>query len=133
MTELGSDVLARLDCDQNVWLCTLRCDGSPHVTPVWFLYRGGTWWVCASENSVKVRNIRRDPRVSLALEDGVAPVVAEGLVTVHRSGFPADLVAAFADKYDGWDITIPEPVEWAGDRLLFEIPVSRWLLAGVAQ
>lgn len=125
---MNEAVLKRLERDANVWLCTSRPDGSPHLTPVWFVY-DGTWWVCVLENSAKYRNIRRDPRVSLALEDAVAPVVAEGTAMIHTVGFPPQVVAAFARKYD-WDIT--EPYAGTG-RVLFEIPVARWLLPGVAQ
>ncbi|MFD8499617.1 TIGR03618 family F420-dependent PPOX class oxidoreductase [Amycolatopsis sp. NPDC059657] len=122
-------VLKRLDREDNAWLSTSRPDGSPHLTPVWFVYEAA-WWVCVLENSVKYRNMRRDPRVSLALEDGLAPVVAEGVATIHTTGFPQRIVDAFAAKYDGWDIG--KPYQGIG-RVLFEIPVTRWLLAGVAQ
>ncbi|MEU6206744.1 pyridoxamine 5'-phosphate oxidase family protein [Micromonospora musae] len=124
-------VEARLARDPRVWLCTLRRDGSPHVTPVWFVHDAGTWWVCCAEQNVKVRNVLADPRVSLALEDGVAPVVAEGVARVWRSDFPAPVVAAFAGKYDGWDVRRPETPQ--SRRVLLEIPVRRWLLAGIAQ
>ena len=127
------ELLDRLATEQNAWLCTLRADGSPHVTPVWFIYRGPVWWVCSSEHNRKTRNVAADPRVSLALENGVAPVVAEGLATIHRPPFPAELRAAFAEKYGGWDITMPEPNPRAGGRVLLEMPVRRWLLAGLAQ
>ncbi|MEV6371879.1 TIGR03618 family F420-dependent PPOX class oxidoreductase [Micromonospora musae] len=124
-------VEARLAQDPRAWLCTLRPDGSPHVTPVWFVHAGGTWWVGCAEQSVKVRNVLADPRVSLALEDGIAPVVAEGVARVRRSAFPAQVVAAFAGKYDGWDVRRPETPQ--GRRVLLEVPVRRWLLAGRAQ
>jgi hypothetical protein len=77
---------------------------------------------------VKVRNIDRQPVVSLALEDGRRPVVAEGTARVHPSPFPSWLLEAFAEKYDGWDITVPYA---PGDiRVLLEIPTTRWLLGG---
>jgi PPOX class probable F420-dependent enzyme len=124
-------VEARLAREHNVWLCTLRADGSAHVTPVWFVFVDGTWWVCCDGRSVKVRNVLADPRVSLALEDGDAPVVAEGLAHVHHDAFPAQVVAAFAHKYDGWDIGyLPQPDV---ERVLLQIPVRRWLLAGTAR
>lgn len=42
-------VLDRLGRDQRVWMSTLRVrDGSPHVTPVWFVYEPGRWWVSAA-------------------------------------------------------------------------------------
>jgi hypothetical protein len=68
--------------------------------------------------------------VSLALEDGVSPVVAEGKSVIHRHSFPPTVVAAFAQKYDGWDIS--SPFERGGNRVLFEVATERWLLAGRA-
>ncbi|MEW1550654.1 TIGR03618 family F420-dependent PPOX class oxidoreductase [Streptomyces tsukubensis] len=127
---LSRDVRRRLAEERNVWLCTLRPDGSPHTTPVWFVHTGDTWWIGSDDGSVKVRNLRTEPRVSLALEDGRFPVVAEGDATVHRDGFPPEVVTAFRLKYD-WDVTAPERPR--GGRVLLEIPVRRWLLAGTAR
>ncbi|SCF27504.1 pyridoxamine 5'-phosphate oxidase family protein [Micromonospora chokoriensis] len=128
---LPADVQARLAQEPNVWLCTLRRDGSPHLTPVWFVYVAGTWWIGSGSRSVKVRNVIADPRVSLALEGGNAPVVAEGTARVHRDDFPSTVVEAFAGKYDGWEVG--RQVSPGGERVLLEIPVRRWLLAGTAQ
>ena len=125
------DVEARLIAERHVWLTTLRPDGSPHVTPVWFLYVDGTWWIGSGEGNVKVRNLSGDPRVSLALPDGDHPVVAEGFARVHRIGFPEHVVRGFAGKYGGWDITLP--VRPGGAQVLIEVPVGRWLLTGSAR
>jgi hypothetical protein len=111
-------------------LCTVRADGSPHVTPVWFVFVAGTWWIGADAGSVKVRNIGRFWRVSLALEDGRSPVVAEGEAVVHRGSFPEEVTGTFAAKY-AWDVTAPRGP--GGERVLIEVRVRRWLLAGVAQ
>ncbi|MEU3452397.1 pyridoxamine 5'-phosphate oxidase family protein [Micromonospora sp. NPDC006766] len=129
--KLDQEVLQRLRHEWHVWLCTLRPDGSPHVTPVWFVFHEMAWWVGSSARNKKVRNLARDPRVSLALEGGVAPVVAEGSATIHRDDFPADIVEMFKGKYDGWDITALVTAE--GARVLIQVPVARWLLAGRAQ
>lgn len=69
--------------------------------------------------------------MSLALEGGDAPVVAEGDARVHRDGFPSPVVEAFASKYDGWDVS--RQVGLGSERVLLEIPVRRWLLAGTAR
>lgn len=128
----------RLTREKNAWLCTVRPDGSPHVTPVWFVFLRGSWWVGADAGSVRVRNIEKLSRVSLALEDGRYPVVAEGEAVLHRLPFPEEITEevteevtdAFAAKYE-WDVSAPHrPGE---DRVLLEVPVRRWLLAGVAQ
>lgn len=97
---------------------------------MWFLYREDSWWIASAAGSVKVRNVTGDPRVSLALQDGAAPVVAEGLAVVHRTDFPAEIRAAFAAKYRDWDITATDP---DGHRALLQVTVTRWLLSGMAQ
>ena len=33
----------RLFDESIAWLSTVRADGTPHVTPVWFVYGGGVW------------------------------------------------------------------------------------------
>ncbi|WP_447134297.1 pyridoxamine 5'-phosphate oxidase family protein [Micromonospora sp. LZ34] len=103
---------------------------TPHVTPVWFVYADGIWWIGCDGRSAKARNVAADARVSLALEDATAPVVAEGVAHVHRD-FPTKVIEAFAGKYGGWDVR--QRVMLEGDRVLLEIPVRRWLLTGTAQ
>ena len=130
MTDPHQDALGRLERERIVWLCTLRPDGSPHLAPVWFVYQPGTWWVCTTEAAVKVRNIARDPRVSLALDNpGEAPIVAEGRATLHRARFPDATVAAFVAKY-AWDIG--ERSDGMQAPVLIEVPVARWLFGGTA-
>ena len=125
-------VLDRLDRDLIAWLCTVRPDGSPHLIPVWFLFRDHAWWISSAAASRKVRNLAADPRVSLALESaGTAPVVAEGRARIHQEPFPREVVSGFKGKYGGWDITLP--VSPGSPRVLLEVPVTRWLLAGEAQ
>jgi hypothetical protein len=96
--EPGPAVRLRLAEERNVWLCTVRPDGSAHVTPVWFVYQSSRWWIGSDHRSVKARNIRTEARVSLALEDGRFPVVAEGHATLIHDRFPREVVAAFERK-----------------------------------
>jgi F420H(2)-dependent biliverdin reductase len=129
-SRLDQSVAERLEREPLAWLCTLRQDGSPHLTPVWFVFHESALWICSAEKNRKVRNVRLDPRVSVALEGGRAPVVAEGRVTLRPDDFSSEVIERFRKKYD-WDITVPN--ERDGPRVLMEIPVVRWLLAGVAQ
>lgn len=127
--DLPDTVRTRLAEEWNVWLCTVRPDGSAHVAPVWFVYEDGTWWIGTDASAVKVRNLRGEPRVSLALENGTRPVVAEGTASL-TDDFPPPVVAAFAAKYD-WDVTAP--TRPGTGRVLLRVPVRRWLLAGTAR
>ncbi len=118
----------RLQTERGVWLCTLRSDGSAHITPVWFVYVGDTWWIGCRATSVKVRNVRADPRVVLTLADPERPLVAQGLAEVHSAAeFPAVVISAFMAKYD-WN---PAAIDGSGaSRVLVRVPVERWLMAG---
>jgi PPOX class probable F420-dependent enzyme len=127
----GPAVRERLAREHNIWLCTVRPDGTPHVAPVWFVFLREAFWIGTDADAVKVRNIAKQPRVSLALEDGSAPVVAEGDAAAHRGWFPEDVTEAFAAKYARWDVSAP--YRPGRDRVLLHVPVRRWLLAGTAQ
>lgn len=55
--------LARTRC---ISLTTFRRDGSPVVTPVWFVSDGDRLLIWTFAHRGKVKRIRRDPRVTLA-------------------------------------------------------------------
>jgi PPOX class probable F420-dependent enzyme len=54
-------------------LVTLMPDGSPQVTPVWCDLQDGLVVINTAKGRVKDRNMRRDPRVALAISDPANP------------------------------------------------------------
>ncbi|WP_328940536.1 PPOX class F420-dependent oxidoreductase [Streptomyces sp. NBC_00250] len=54
-------------------LATVRDDGSPHVVPVWFLLDGDEFVFNTGKDTVKGRNLARDGRVSLCVDDDTPP------------------------------------------------------------
>ena len=54
-------------------LSTVGPDGSPHVAPVWHHYDGEALFMLAEPKAVKIRNIRHEPRVSIAITTTVQP------------------------------------------------------------
>ena len=54
-------------------LVTLMPDGSPQVTPVWCDLQNGMVIVNTAKGRLKDRNMRRDPRVALAISDPANP------------------------------------------------------------
>jgi PPOX class probable F420-dependent enzyme len=50
-----------------VWLSTARPDGRPHVVPTWFDWDGEVITVFTRPDAQKVRNVRHEPRVMLAI------------------------------------------------------------------
>jgi len=61
-------------------VATLGRDGQPHVVPVWFVLDGDDVVFTTHEASVKGRALRRDPRVSLCVDDERPPYA---FVTLH--------------------------------------------------
>ena len=55
-------------------LATVSADGSPHVAPIWFeLDDAGNLFFNTGMNTVKGRNLRREPRLSLCVDDENPP------------------------------------------------------------
>ena len=54
-------------------LATLKRDGSPQISPVWYEYRASRVLIIAGEGTAKVHNIRRDSRVSLSVSTPYQP------------------------------------------------------------
>jgi len=85
-------------------LGTLMPDGSPQVTPVWIDLEGGRLVVNTAKGRVKDRNMRRDPRVSLAIMDPENPYrfleVRGRVVQISEQGADAH-IDKMAKKYLG--------------------------------
>jgi PPOX class probable F420-dependent enzyme len=86
-------------------LATSGPGGAPHVMPVWFVLDGDDLVFTTSGDSVKGRNLRRDPRAAVIVDDEVAPyafVHIRGRVTVSED--PAELLrfaSAIGGRYVG--------------------------------
>ena len=64
-------------------LCTVRADGRPHAAPVWFTVDGDDVLFTTGAGTVKGRNLQRDGRAVLAVDEGTPPydfVTIEGRV-----------------------------------------------------
>ncbi|MHC0428901.1 PPOX class F420-dependent oxidoreductase [Streptomyces sp. O3] len=62
-------------------LSTVRADGSPHIAPIWFLLEGDHIVFNTGKDTVKGRNLARDGRVALCVDDDRPPfafVVVQG-------------------------------------------------------
>ncbi|MDA1036330.1 MAG: PPOX class F420-dependent oxidoreductase [Chloroflexi bacterium] len=115
---------------------SLREDGSPHTVPVWYQYAEGRFYVFTPSNSVKVRNLRRDPRLTISIASEDEPyryVVADGVAelsdehALDRGGaigsrYRGDGGPAYVEnidsKYGGVTIVTLEPTRvraWASD------------------
>lgn len=82
-------------------LSTVRADGRPHAAPIWIDVEDGAIVFNTGEDTVKGRNLARDPRVSIVVQDDRPPfsyVLVEG--TAELSGDLAE-VKRIATKIGG--------------------------------
>jgi len=85
-----------------IWLTTVRPDGQPQTSPVWFLWDGERFLLYSRPRSQKVPNIRGNRRVSLNLDgdrDGGEIVTIEGTGEIDQQSPPANEVQAYVGKY----------------------------------
>lgn len=86
-------------------LSTVRADGSPHIAPMWFLLDGDDLVFTTENTTVKSRNLLRDERAALCVDDERAPysfVVLRGRVEISED--PSQLLTwatSIAARYMG--------------------------------
>ncbi|MFI6442300.1 PPOX class F420-dependent oxidoreductase [Streptomyces sp. NPDC050759] len=108
-------------------MATLRSDGTPVSTPTWYLWEDGRVLINLDEGRVRLKHLRRDPRVTLTVLDGdnwythvtlIGRVVEtyqdEGLVDIDRlsthyggRAYPNRVRARFSawievERWHGW-------------------------------
>ena len=87
-------------------LATIMQDGSPQVTPVWFDFDGAHLRINSAKGRVKDKNMRRNRRVALAIQDPENPyryVGVRGTVEeIVETGADAH-IDSLAKKYLGQD------------------------------
>jgi PPOX class probable F420-dependent enzyme len=96
--QYAEDRLAR---EPIIWLTTVRSDGQPQTSPVWFVWDGVSFLIYSMPSSQKVPNIRGNPRVSLNLDGngtGGGIVSIEGEARID-DGPPILEVPTYVEKY----------------------------------
>jgi len=70
---ISNEIRALLDGPNFAHLATLMPDGSPQSVPVWIGREDDRVLICTGEGSLKGKNTKRDPRVSLSIVDFLDP------------------------------------------------------------
>ncbi len=69
---------------RNIMVATIRRDGRPQMTPNWFYWDGQRFHISTTKTRQKYKNLRRDPRVQLALDEspGFRTVLIDGTAEI---------------------------------------------------
>jgi PPOX class probable F420-dependent enzyme len=95
----------RLDAEPIIWLTTVRPNGQPQTSPVWFLRRDNELLIYSLPNTARVSNIQANPRVALNLDgngEGGAIVTLEGVAEIDASVLPASAIPEYVSKYEAF-------------------------------
>jgi hypothetical protein len=71
---------SRLVANRNFWVVSVSPDQRPHAMPVWgvWLEQAQEFWFSCAPGARKARNLRANPRVTIATSDTVEVVTIEG-------------------------------------------------------
>ena len=103
-TPFGARVVKRLQEDRLIWLTSVRPNGLPEPSLVWFLWDGESVLIYSRPNTQKLRDIAANPRVALNFDgdgQGGDIVILTGRAEIVSDAPGADQVAAYVAKY-GW-------------------------------
>ena len=79
-TTLSEKARAFLNAEHFAVLATINSDGTPQLTTMWYLLEGDTIVMNTKAGRIKDRNMRRDPRIAICVEDGYNYVTISGIV-----------------------------------------------------
>jgi len=100
--QITPEIESRLKESQVVWFTTVRADGMPQPTPVWFVWQGDSFLIYSTPQAQKVRNIQANSKVALNLDDtndGDTYTVFMGEAKIDRTIPPSSQMPAYMEKY----------------------------------
>ena len=64
----STDIASVLELDIPAHLATIDPDGYPRITPIWFIWEAGAFWMSSVEGQPHLRNLERDPRAAICVD-----------------------------------------------------------------
>jgi len=101
-----------LETAELFWICTVRSDGRPHVTPLVAVWVDGAIYFHTGAEEQKFANLHTNPHVVLITgcnqwDRGLDVVVEGDAVRVTDAAVLSRLTAAWATKWDGrWRLAV---------------------------
>jgi PPOX class probable F420-dependent enzyme len=100
-TPFGARVAKRLKEDIVIWLVTVRPDGTPEPSPVWFYWDGESFMIYSLRDTAREKNLNRNPRVALHFDStrGGDVVIFTGEAQIEEDAMPAKDHRGYVEKY----------------------------------
>ena len=85
-----AEVAAFLEEGHTLMVASLHPDGRPHLVPMWYVVHEGQVAFRSYARSQKIRNLQRDPRLSVLVERGKAYGDLQGVMIQGRARLVED-------------------------------------------
>jgi PPOX class probable F420-dependent enzyme len=92
----AAEVSAFLERGRTLQVASLHPDGRPHLVPMWYVVEEGRVVFRSFARSQKIRNLQRDPRLTVVVEQGLAYAELQGVMIQGRARLIADPVYVLA-------------------------------------
>jgi PPOX class probable F420-dependent enzyme len=133
MAELTDDCRALLGERRYATLATHDPDATIHLTPVWFLFDGDTFYVESFSGSRKIKNLEQNPAATVVVDTRQPGserwVAASGTAEILTGDEAQTINARIRRRYLTEDAIADariEPVFAAGDDVTIRLRPTRW-------
>ena len=119
---INDKVRKKLEQDEVIWLTTIRPDGQPQASVVWFVLEGEELLIYSKKDTIRNRNIVANPKVSLNLNStpqGGGVVTMEGTARVDMDAPRPAENPPYLGKY----LERIESYKWTADKFGNDYPV----------
>lgn len=100
--QISEHLAKRLETENVAWLTTVRLDGMPLPTPIWFLWEDGEFLIYSQPGARKIANLSANPKAALNLNSDVhggSVAVFYGEARVDFNPTPLHQVPGYLGKY----------------------------------
>lgn len=100
--EIKPEFMERIEKAEYMWFTSVREDGMPQPTPVWFVWENGTFLIYTGNGAQKHRNIIDNPHVALNYtdsHDAETYLVIMGEAVVDHTAPPPNQHPQYLAKY----------------------------------
>jgi PPOX class probable F420-dependent enzyme len=115
-------------------LATIGADGLPHQTVMWYELRGDDIIMNTAAGRVKDRNLQREARVSICVEDGYRYVTISGVIETNDDQQVAqEDIRRLAIRYHGQEAGERQSQEMFGKqhRITLRLPIGQVIEHGL--
>jgi PPOX class probable F420-dependent enzyme len=103
ITMTDDEIAGFVERSRTATMATIGPTGTPHLVAMWFAVVDGQIWFETKARSQKAQNLRRDPRITCMIEDGLTYDTLRGVSIEGRGTIVEDPEALWAVGVNVWE------------------------------